>query len=207
MTLRTRLAVLSDVPYIHGIIEPYSYEGVLLPRSVAELCENVRDFVVTEEEGRIVGCGALHLYGTHLAEIRSIAVPPPSRRRGIGRSLVAALMEESRRHGVTCVCLFTRTPDFFKRLGFEIARRELLPDKIYKDCVHCPRLTDCDEIAMVNGPVPANADGLRDLRISIPRVQLKPWGEGAISLPRPPSATGKRHKHQDAGRNALNRKR
>jgi amino-acid N-acetyltransferase len=174
MTLRTRVAVLPDVEYIHAIIEPYAREGTLLPRSIAELCENVRDFIVAEDDGPILGCGALHLYGTHLAEIRSIAVPPQSKGHGIGKALVEALMAESRRHTVTCVCLFTRTPDFFGHLGFEVARRELLPDKVYKDCVHCPRLTHCDEIAMVKGTIPANTNGLRDPRISIPLVQLKP---------------------------------
>ena len=72
--LVTRQAVLPDVPEIHGIIQPHADAGTLLPRSVAELSENVRDFIVAEEEGRVLGCGALHLYGTHLAEIRSIAV-------------------------------------------------------------------------------------------------------------------------------------
>ena len=174
MTLRARGATLPDVEHVYAIIEPYAREGILLPRSVSELCENVRDFVVAEEDGQVVGCGALHLYGTHLAEIRSIAVPPQSKGRGIGRALVDALMEESRRHKVTCVCLFTRIPEFFEHVGFEIARREMLPDKIYKDCVHCPKLTDCDEIAMVQGILPANTNGPRDPRISIPLIQLKP---------------------------------
>ena len=168
--LQTRSATLPDAGPIHAILEPYALDGVLLPRSVAELCENVRDFVVAEEEGRIAGCGALHLYGTHLAEIRSIAVLPQCKGRGVGRALVNALLEEARRHTVSCVCLFTRTPEFFGRLGFEVARRELLPDKIYKDCVHCPKLTDCDEIAMVMGKVPGNSDGLCDPLVSIPRV-------------------------------------
>jgi amino-acid N-acetyltransferase len=169
--IHTRLATLPDVDQIHAIIEPYAAEGTLLPRNAPELCENVRDFIVAEEDARIVGCGALHLYGTHLAEIRSIAVLPRLKGRGVGRALVQALMGESRRHAVTCVCLFTRTPAFFARLGFEIARREELPDKIYKDCVRCPKLTDCDETAMVIGTIPANTNGLRDQLITIPLVQ------------------------------------
>jgi len=168
--IRTRKAVLPDVEPIHAIIQPYADEGTLLPRSVPELCENVRDFVVAEDDGQIVGCGALHLYGTHLAEIRSIAVSPQAKGRGVGRALVSALMSEARRHAVTCVCLFTRTTEFFGHLGFEVARRAELPDKIYKDCVHCPKLTDCDEVAMVIGRIPANTNGLRDAQILIPLV-------------------------------------
>ena len=170
--IKTRHAVLPDVQQIHAIIQPYADEGVLLPRSKAELSENVRDFVVAEKDGRVIGCGALHLYGTHLAEIRSIAVTPKSKGLGIGRLLVDALMEESRRHTVSCVCLFTRTPGFFAHLGFAAAQRQHLPDKIYKDCVHCPRLTDCDEIAMIVGKIPQNTNGLRDPQISIPLVRL-----------------------------------
>jgi amino-acid N-acetyltransferase len=166
----TRNALLPDVVLIHKIIRHYAESGVLLPRSAAELCENIRDFVVAEEDGQAVGCGALHLYGRHLAEIRSIAVVPGHERRGIGRSLANALMAEARRHRVTCVCLFTRTPGFFSRMGFEIARREQLPDKIYKDCLGCPKLDNCDETAMVFGQIRANTNGLRDPRIAIPLV-------------------------------------
>jgi amino-acid N-acetyltransferase len=168
--LRTRNAILPDVEQIHAIMQPYAEKGVLLPRSIAELCENVRDFVVAENDGRIIGCGALHLYGLHLAEIRSIAVMPEGKGLGAGRRLVEALLLEAERHHASCVCLFTRIPDFFAHMGFSVARREDLPDKIYKDCVHCPNLLCCDEIAMYRGVMPQN--GHRDLEIAIPLVRL-----------------------------------
>jgi amino-acid N-acetyltransferase len=171
--IETRRAVLPDVEQIHGIIQPYANEGTLLPRSIAELSENVRDFIVAIEDARVIGCGALHLYGMHLAEIRSIAVLPAYKGRGVGRALVEAIVDESHCHSVTCLCLFTRTPGFFGHLGFDISRRQDLPDKIYKDCIHCPKLTCCDEIAMVKGPLPPNTDGLRDPQIAIPLLQLK----------------------------------
>ena len=79
--MRTRKAILPDAQHIHDLISSYSADGTLLPRSLAEICENVRDFVVLEEAGHIIGCGALHLYGTHLAEIRSITVRPALRAR------------------------------------------------------------------------------------------------------------------------------
>ncbi len=171
-TVLTRVAVLPDVERIHSIIQSYvdpeAREITLLPRTIQELCENVRDFVVAEQDGKIVGCGALHLYGMHLAEIRSIAVSRESKGRGVGRALVSALLQEAQRQSVTCVCLFTRTPEFFARLGFQVAQREMLPDKIYKDCVTCPRLNDCNEIAMVLGKIPTNSNSLRDPQISIP---------------------------------------
>src|SRR6266851_6939581 len=110
--LRTRKAILPDVDGIHAIMQPYAEKGTLLPRTIAELCENVRDFVVAEQDDTIVGCGALHLYGMHLAEIRSIAVNPAAKGLGAGRKLVEALLGEVERHHVSCVCLFTRIPEF-----------------------------------------------------------------------------------------------
>src|SRR6202167_4786406 len=82
--MRTRKAILPDAKHIHELISSYSGDGTLLPRTLPEICENVRDFVVLEDEGRIIGCGALHLYGTHLAEIRSITVGPRVQGKGGG---------------------------------------------------------------------------------------------------------------------------
>ena len=80
--MRARKARLPDANAIHGLIRSLSFDGTLLPRTFAEIYENVRDFTVVEtDEGEFLGCGALHLYGPHLAEIRSITV---------GRSVASA---------------------------------------------------------------------------------------------------------------------
>lgn len=152
--MHTREALLPDAERIHELICAYSPDGTLLPRSLAEICENVRDFVVLEEAGLIIGCGALHLYGTHLAEIRSITVDRAYQKRGGGELLVQSLMSQARKHQVSCICLFTRSPQFFAKLGFDVAQREDLPDKINKDCCVCPRYHNCDEVAMVKGELP-----------------------------------------------------
>ena len=155
--MRTREAILPDAERIHALIAAYSGDGTLLPRSLAEICENVRDFVVLERNGKIIGCGALHLYGTHLAEIRSITVDTSQQGGGGGRRLVKALLRQAEKHEVTCVCLFTRIPEFFSRLGFSMAAHQDLPDKLHKDCCNCPRLNCCDEVAMVRGELPTFA--------------------------------------------------
>ena len=152
--MHTRDALLLDAESIHQLISSYSTDGTLLPRTLAEICENVRDFIVLEEAGQIVGCGALHLYGPHLAEIRSITVHRTWQKRGGGELLVQSLMSEARKHQVSCICLFTRSPQFFSKLGFDVAQREDLPDKINKDCSVCPRYHSCDEVAMVKGELP-----------------------------------------------------
>ncbi len=153
--MRARRAILPDAEAICELIRGFSQTDTLLPRPLAELCENIRDFAVVEHEGEIIGCGALHLYGVHLAEIRSIAVLPKAQGLGAGRALMKALLSEAEYHHVSGVCLFTRIPDFFLHMGFSLASREALPDKILKDCMGCPKLNACDEIAMVRGELPA----------------------------------------------------
>ncbi len=152
--MHTRRAMLKDVDPIYWLIKRFSPDGTLLPRSYAELSENIRDFIVVEDEDTIIGCGCLHFYGIHLTEVRSIAMDPTHQGRGGGAMLMQALLEEAEAHDVRCVCLFTRVPDFFARFGFKVATREELPDKMYKDCQKCPKLHACDEIAMYRGELP-----------------------------------------------------
>jgi len=169
--MHARNAKLPDAFAIEQLIHVHVADGTLLPRSLAEICENIRDFVVVENEGEIVGCGALHLYGMHLAEIRSITVTNKSKGKGAGRVLVDALLKEARKQCVTCVCLFTRIPSFFARMGFQEVGKEKLPDKVLKDCVRCPRQNACDEIAMYRGTLPKNA-GMRRPRAAQSIVQI-----------------------------------
>ena len=154
--MRVRKARLQDAAHIYELVNSLSHDGTLLRRVFAEICENVRDFTVAESgAGAFLGCGALHLYGPHLAEIRSIVVKPEAKGQGVGARLISALVEESEDHGIGCVCLFTRIPGFFFRYGFrEVTDRAALPDKIYKDCQSCPRIYRCDEIAMARGDIP-----------------------------------------------------
>jgi amino-acid N-acetyltransferase len=153
--MRTRKAIVPDARQIHDLVQTYSGDGTLLPRKYGEICENIRDFVVVEHRGQIIGCGALHVYGPHLAEVRSIAVAPEAQGKGAGQRIVKKLIEESELHRISRVCLFTRIPEFFSQLGFTVGHREELPDKIFKDCLVCPRLHCCDEIAMVYGEAEA----------------------------------------------------
>jgi amino-acid N-acetyltransferase len=152
--LLVRKALLPDAAAVQGLIFEYSRHGTLLPRSLVEIYENIRDFMVVEDKEGIIGCGALHFYGPHLAEVRSIAVSPRFKGRGGGRVLVDALVAEADQHRIACVCLFTRIPKFFAHLGFSEVKRERLPDKLYKDCVNCRRRDACDEVALVRGQLP-----------------------------------------------------
>jgi amino-acid N-acetyltransferase len=164
-----RSALRADAQAIHGLIKAHVADGALLPRSVLEIERDIRDFVVAEEAGQVIGCGALHLYGPHLAEIRSITVRADYRRRGSGRAIVKALLRRANRRDITGVCLFTREPEFFASFGFVVVDRARVPEKFYKDCRLCPRRHACDEIAMAIGElsVPAvRAPERREIKVA-----------------------------------------
>src|ERR1035438_8276778 len=151
-----RKALLQDASNVFDLVNSLSPDGTLLKRSFAEICENIRDFTVAISDGGVfLGCGALHFYGPHLCEVRSIVVKPGAKSKGAGSRILAALIEEAEEHGIQSVCLFTRIPDFFFRYGFRaIEDKAVLPDKVFKDCQNCPRLHRCDEVAMVRGRIP-----------------------------------------------------
>ena len=157
--IRVLKARIQDARDIFDLVNSLSGDGTLLRRSYAEICENIRDFTIAEREledgtTEFLGCGALHLYGPHLAEVRSIVMKPEAKGLGAGGLLLQALIDEAADHSIMSVCLFTRIPDFFAHYGFREADRNAMPDKIYKDCQTCPRLYACDEVAMVRGPLP-----------------------------------------------------
>jgi amino-acid N-acetyltransferase len=181
--IRVHKARLQDAEDIFNLVNSLSGDGTLLRRSYAEICENIRDFTVVvratpEGDVTFLGCGALHLYGPHLAEIRSIVVKPEFRGLGAGDELLEALVAEAEEHKVLSVCLFTRIPEYFEHLGFRVAERDAMPDKIYKDCQACPRLYACDEVAMVRGPLPkvAMLGPSKLQRPELVTLQLAPTG-------------------------------
>lgn len=143
-----RKARLTDVGPLLKLINGYAEQGIMLPRTEFELAENIRDFTVAAVGGEVAGCGALHFYGPRSAEVRSLAVHPQWKGHGLGRKLVEALEAEAREHGIESLFAFTYIPDFFARLGFAEVDRRRLPSKVWKDCLRCPKLQCCDEIAM-----------------------------------------------------------
>lgn len=145
---RVRPATVADVGPLEAFIAGYTSDGTLLPRSPTNLLHHLRDFRVVRDRGAIVGCGAVQLVDGNLAEIRSVAVHPDWRGRGLGSRLVRALLGDAGRLGVRRVFCLTRREGFFARLGFIVVPTESFPHKIWNDCRLCPRQDCCDEVAM-----------------------------------------------------------
>lgn len=146
--LTIRKPTLKDAPGILKLIQHYAERKFLLARTLAQVCEGLRDFHVCEAGGRIVGCGALQLY-SDLAEVRSLAVAEEHWRQGIGKALVLACLQEARDLGVKTVFVLTYQPEFFELLGFRRVGKERFPQKIWQDCANCPQFPNCTEVALV----------------------------------------------------------
>jgi amino-acid N-acetyltransferase len=156
-SIQTRKAQLQDARSIHQLIHSFTHDGTLLPRRYAEICANIDTFTIAETAShQFIGCASLHVYGQHLAEIRSIAVRPGIQRHGAGGLLVHALLDQAEAKGIKCVCLFTRVPGFFEHFHFQVTERLTFDDKVLKDCMHCARRNACDEIAMAIGELPTS---------------------------------------------------
>jgi amino-acid N-acetyltransferase len=145
-----RKAKIHEVPEIRRFLSEFAADGGILPRTLADLYGQLRDyFVYREDAGAIIGVAALHICWAGLGEIRSVAVLPDHRGRGVGSRLVQTCLEEARVLGLSEVFLLTLVPEFFKRFGFKtVSRDELLPI-VWADCVNCVKFPDCDEIPML----------------------------------------------------------
>ena len=148
-SLRVRPARLTDVETIVELVNGYAAKGEMLPKSLNQVYQNLRDFVVAEEQGSIIGCGALHVVWGDLAEVRSLAVAESHRRRGVGAHIVRTLLQDALRLGLPQVFALTYKPAFFAGLGFVQVERESLPRKIWGDCIDCAKFPHCDETAMI----------------------------------------------------------
>jgi len=145
-----REARISDVVEIQKMLRDFAAEGTLLPRSLSELYTTLRDLVVFEDEtGQVAGCCGLHIIWSDLAEIRSLAVHKSCQRRGIGRQLVEACVAEAKSLGISKLFALTYEVDFFEHLGFKQVDKNMFPQKVWADCVHCPKFPNCDESALL----------------------------------------------------------
>ena len=144
-----RKPTFDDVETIYQMVYDYAQEGAMLARSRNALYETLRDMVVAEEDGRVVGVGGLHFIWDKLAEVRTMAVAADYTRQGIGAEIVRRLLDEGRRYGVARVFTLTYQVQFFAAMGFQRIAKEELPPKVWKDCIDCPKFPNCDEVAMI----------------------------------------------------------
>lgn len=139
----------NDVGRIQDLIKESAKMQEVLPRSLNDIYECIRDFFIYEEDGTILGCAALHVTWDNLAEIRSVVVRTSARGRGIGKTLIEHCCADAQKLGIKNVFLLTEKADFFRKLGFAEVDKATLPHKVWSDCIQCVHFPNCNEIAMV----------------------------------------------------------
>lgn len=148
MYMIIRKAVLPDVEEMYELVNYYANMGQMLPRSRSALYENIRDFVVIEIGGQIIGLGALHVFWNDLAELRTLAIKNGMERQGFGKQIVEFILKEAKELKVQKVFTLTYQPGFFKKLGFSVIDKASMPQKVWTDCINCPKFPDCNEICL-----------------------------------------------------------
>lgn len=147
--MNLRRAKLADVEGMMSLINHFADQGLMLPRSRNTLYECLREFLVIEDNDKIIGTGALHIIWDDLSEIRALAVLEEYQGMGLGRNLVNALLVDARTIGCPKVFTLTYQPGFFERCGFAMIKKEDMPHKVWKECIHCVKFPNCDENAMI----------------------------------------------------------
>ncbi len=166
-----RPATEADIPGILAIVNGYAAQNIMLPRTDEQIRRVLNRFLVAEDAGRVIGCGSNVELTPQLTELRSLAVAPEHRSTGLGRRLVAALVERARADGYDQICALTLSESFFNRCGFVTIDRWALSSKIWHECIYCPKFDACDEIAvLMNLTEPATAP-----QQFAPEIRLELW--------------------------------
>ncbi|MDD5022502.1 MAG: N-acetyltransferase [Endomicrobiaceae bacterium] len=144
-----RQAKVSDVKGMHLLVKGHAQKGELLARPLSDLYEKIPDFIVAEEKGEIISCGALHVSWEDLAEVRTLIVTKKYQKKGIGAKMVYELERRAHKLGVKKVFALSFRPKFFKKIGYIEINRDILPHKVWRDCIKCPMFPDCGETALI----------------------------------------------------------
>ncbi|WP_020615659.1 N-acetyltransferase [Paenibacillus daejeonensis] len=149
MTTTCRKATPEDVDSLYELIRGYAEKGIMLPRSRDVLARQIDTFVVAEIDDEFVGCGSLFQLGAELVEIRSLGISEGHKGQGIGSKLVQFLEGEAREQELPKIMALTYEANFFRKNGYEIVSKDIFPEKVWTDCIHCAKQDRCDEIAVL----------------------------------------------------------
>ena len=146
-----RKAKVADVPQIYALLTDFAERGLMLPRSLSELYDVIRAFLVAcpdDHPETVAGACALHACWEDLGEVRSMSVAPGWQGADIGRRLLEESVRDARELGLKRLFVLTYIPDYFRKMGFTEIDKALLPQKIWAACFKCVKFPECGEIAM-----------------------------------------------------------
>jgi len=141
-------AKIADAVRIHQLITFWASRTPVLGKSLGQVYETLREFVVAKIDGEIVGAAALHIDWADLAEIRSVVVDEKYLKAGVGKKVIYRQCEIAKELGVEKVFVLTDKVDYFEKLGFKPIDKNDLPHKVWRDCIHCPIFANCTEVPL-----------------------------------------------------------
>ena len=146
-----RKAQIKDATIIQSLINAYAAVDLMMPRSLNEIFENIRDFwVAVSPKEKIIGCVSLHIVGwNNLAEIKSLAVDKKWQKKRIWSELIESCLREAQELQIGSVFALSYKPKFFKKFGFRVISKSKLPHKVWAECCNCPKFPNCGEIALI----------------------------------------------------------
>ncbi len=145
--LNIRKASVDDVDAILKLVNYYAEKELLLRKSAFKVYTKLQNFYIAETEKKVVGCVSLVVLWEDLAEICSLAVDEEYLRKGIGKKLVNKCIEQAKLLKVTKIIALTYKDKFFEKIGFHFVDKNIFPRKLMWECLECPKLDECDELA------------------------------------------------------------
>lgn len=134
-----RRARTADIPQIETLITPLVESRVLLGKDRVVFYEAVQEFRVAEDpNGRLIGCGALHVMWEDLGEVRTLAVADDWRGRGVGYAILQRLEADAAELGLSKLFCLTFETEFFGRNGYTEIGESIVPPDVYAEMVRSP---------------------------------------------------------------------
>ena len=145
MTIRE--ATVLDVDTIVKLINNHAEKGLMLPKTPYKVFSAIQNFFVVEENNNVIGCVSLSVIWRDLCEICSLAVVDKHKLRGIGKILVEECIKKAKELKIPKIIALTYQDKFFEKLNFTLVDKDQFPRKLWRECLECPKLEECDEMA------------------------------------------------------------
>ena len=154
--MEVKKASKEDVYFLFLYLRPFIKKRILLFRSLYEVKRDLLYTWVLKDKGDLIGAVTFYPYHATLYEVRALFVKEEYQGRGLGKKLFLEAFEEFSSFLKKPFRLFALTyvPEFFSSLGFQEVPKEMLPEKVYEDCLYCPLQEDCKEKAMLRWVYP-----------------------------------------------------
>jgi amino-acid N-acetyltransferase len=147
--MEVREASVLDADRIVELVNNHAVKGLMLPKTPYKIYSVIQNFYVVEIDGKVVGCASLNILWKDIGEVCSLAVDSDHFGQGIGKMVVTKIIERARKLKLQRIIALTYQAEFFEKMGFKLADKDLFPRKLWRECLECPKLEACDELAYV----------------------------------------------------------